>query len=115
MLLASRTAAADFANSEAIHDHIDTVLGRLDLAKLDTDQRRSLRADRLSLSLGILIPIYGSYALEKKMFGGLRPTAVVFDWILGAIVPVRCQKWIGSDQAENGLLASGGGVDCVVH
>lgn len=87
VVLASRIASADFANNETIHAHVDTVVARLDGAKLDPDWRKSLLADRLTLSLGALIPIYGSYELDEKVFGGVRPAAVVFDWILGGIVP----------------------------
>ncbi len=86
-LVASRTAAADLANNEAIHAHIDAMLGHIDAATLDPDARKALQADRATLSLGALIPIYGSYELDHKVFGGVRPSAVVFDWILGGLVP----------------------------
>lgn len=86
-LLVSRSAVADLANNEAIHDHVDRVVLRLEVDKLDPDQRHDLLADRLTLSLSALVPIYGSYCLDHKVFGDVRPAAVVFDWILGGIVP----------------------------
>lgn len=86
-LFASQTAWADLANNEAIHAHIDAVIAGINGATLDPDVRRSLLADRATLSLGALIPIYGSYVLDRKIFGGVRPSAVVFDWILGGLVP----------------------------
>ena len=88
LLLASRVASADLANNEGIHAHVDAMLSHVDVAALDAGRRRSLLADRLTLNLDILIPIVGSCALEEKVFGGLRPSAVVFDWILGGVLPV---------------------------
>lgn len=87
LLVAARTASADFANNEAIHAHVDSLVASTDGAALAPDARRALRADRGTLTLGALIPIYGSYELDHKVFGGVRPAAIVFDWLLGGIVP----------------------------
>jgi len=75
-------ARADMMNNEAIHAHIDRLL-----AEGRPPDAGALRANRLTLDLGLLVPIYGSIALDRKLFGGVRPSAVVFDWVLGGIVP----------------------------
>jgi hypothetical protein len=77
-------ARADLMNNEAIREHVDEVLAD---GSLDASRVRALRADRLTLDLGLLVPIYGSIALDRKVFGGVRPSAVVFDWVLGGIAP----------------------------
>lgn len=81
-LMISRIAVADLANNEALHAHVDDVVRRSDKA------HRPPPADRWKLSLGVLIPIFGSYELDTQMFGGIRPAAVIFDWILGGAAPV---------------------------
>ncbi len=83
----SRSARADLANNELIHEHVDAVTRNVDRASLDPVATRALMADRLTLSLGVLAPGYGSYVLDRKVFGSLRPAAVVCDWILGGFVP----------------------------
>lgn len=85
-LLVSRTAGADLANNEAIHAHVDDVVAHLEhgaSAKHDP----SLWAERLALNLGVLVPVYGSIRLDRKVFGSIRPAAVVFDWTLGGLAP----------------------------
>lgn len=86
--LAPRVASADALNNEGIHAHVDAMTIRADGAPFDASRRPSLLADRLTLSLEMLVPIVGSCALEQKVFGEVRPSAVVFDWILGGVVPL---------------------------
>ena len=74
-------------NNEAIHAHVDQLLAGVDVSTIDASRVHDLRANRLTLDLGLLVPIYGSIALDRKVFGGVRPSAVVFDWVLGGIVP----------------------------
>ncbi|MEP6859826.1 MAG: hypothetical protein ABJE66_04350 [Deltaproteobacteria bacterium] len=88
VLASPSLARADLANNEAIHEHVDAVVAGVDVTALDPARTRALLADRLTLSLGALVPIYGSYKLDHKVFGDVRPAAVVFDWILGGFVPV---------------------------
>jgi hypothetical protein len=77
----SAPARADIMNNEAIREHVDALFadGSLEASRL--------RAHRLTLNLGLLVPVYGSIALDRKVFGGIRPSAIVFDWVLGGIVP----------------------------
>jgi hypothetical protein len=84
----ARVAYGDLANNEAIHDHVDDVVRSVERAKLDPARRAALFANRLELSASALVPIYGSLQLDRKVFGGVRPAAVVFDWILGGVAPV---------------------------
>jgi hypothetical protein len=87
LVLVSRVASADLANNEAIHAHVDELLPPAAVAALAAPAREALLATRWSLSLGALIPIYGSYALDHKVYGGIRPAAIAFDWILGGVAP----------------------------
>jgi hypothetical protein len=82
------TAHADLLNHELLRAHVDAELAHLDVAKLDADQREALYAPRLSLTVGLLVPGFGSYRLEQRMFGGIRPSGIVFDWVLGGAAPV---------------------------
>jgi len=77
--LACAGCGADLLNNQAIHAHVD------DLLQHDPADARP--ADRLTLSAGALVPIYGSYELDHRVFGSVRPSAIIFDWILGGLVP----------------------------
>ncbi len=68
-------------NDAAIHAHVDAQLAG------DPASARPID-DRVALAAGALVPIYGSYRLDHRVFGGVRPSAIVFDWVLGAIVPL---------------------------
>ncbi len=77
-MLAASPARADMMNDEALHAHVDAVLAE----GAPTD------VSRVSLSLGVLVPIFGTTRLDRAMFGEVRPTAVLVDWILGGLVPL---------------------------
>ncbi|MBA2545133.1 MAG: hypothetical protein H0V17_36150, partial [Deltaproteobacteria bacterium] len=50
LVFASRVASADLMNNDAIHAHVDAMLARDEIARLDEKGRRALRADRVTLS-----------------------------------------------------------------
>jgi hypothetical protein len=70
---------ADLLNNAAIHAHVDD--------QLQHDPVDARPADRFTLTAGALVPIYGSYELDHRVYGSVRPSAIVLDWILGGIVP----------------------------
>jgi hypothetical protein len=78
IVLAASTSRADVLNHELLRKHVDQLAehGAVD------------EAPRVSLVLPTLIPGIGTYRVEKRVFGGLRPAGVVFDWGLGGAVPV---------------------------
>ena len=78
-VLASRVASADLLNNEGIHAHVDAQLAAGVTPEL---------ADHLTFSLEALVPILGSYELDQRVYGSTRPSGVIFDWILGGIVPL---------------------------
>jgi hypothetical protein len=92
-------ASADLANNEALHDHVDA-LARTRVGVMG-EVREALFADRLTLSLGALIPIFGTYRLDEKVFGSVRPSAIVFDWVLGGAAPLV----LGVVALEGGALS----------
>lgn len=77
-LLAASPARADLLNDAALHAHVDAEVARGEVAEVG----------HLGLSLGALVPVLGSYRIDQAMFGELRPTAVVIDWILGGLLPL---------------------------
>ncbi|MGE0871511.1 MAG: hypothetical protein AB7P03_23330 [Kofleriaceae bacterium] len=85
--LTGAEAQADLANHELLHKHLDDEFATLDLASLTPEQREELYAPRLSLTLGLLVPVYGTYRLDNRVFGSMRPAGVIFDWIAGGLVP----------------------------
>ncbi len=87
-LSTSSVAQADLANNEGIREHVDAILIGVEPNRLDPARVRALLANRLTLNLAVIVPIYGSYKLEHKVFGSMRPAGIVVDWILGGLVPV---------------------------
>jgi hypothetical protein len=83
----ARAASADMMNNEALHAHADEVVAAAPPAS-EPDARAALFADRVTLSLGALVPVFGTYRLDHRVFGGVRPSAIVFDWVLGGGVPI---------------------------
>ena len=71
--------SADLLNHELLRRHVD---------QLFADQHDVPPAPRASLVAGTLIPGFGTYRVEQRVFGGLRPAGVVFDWGLGGIAPL---------------------------
>ncbi len=69
-------------NNAEIHAHVDDVVVR--------DRAHAVAADRFALSAGALVPIFGTYRLDHRVFGSVRPSAIAFDWVLGGIAPVAC-------------------------
>ena len=67
------------STTRGFHAHVDDLLQH--------DPANARAANRWELSAGVLVPIYGSYELEHRVYGSVRPTAIVLDWILGGLVP----------------------------
>jgi hypothetical protein len=88
VVVAAGTARADLVNHELLRAHVDHVFAGVDVPQLTPQQREALYADRLSLMAGTLVPILGTWRVENKVFGGLRPAGVIFDWTLGGFVPL---------------------------
>ena len=70
---------ADLLNNQLIHTHVDDMLAH--------DPTDAQPANRFVLNLGVMIPILGSYELDHRVFGSVRPSAIAADWIAGGIVP----------------------------
>ncbi|MGE0550151.1 MAG: hypothetical protein AB7R00_24000 [Kofleriaceae bacterium] len=87
ILLTAPRAHADLANHELLHKHLDEEFAKLDISSLTPEQREDLYAPRLSLTLGLLVPIYGTYRMEMRMFGSIRPAGIILDWFAGGVVP----------------------------
>jgi hypothetical protein len=86
--LVPRAASADLTGSQGIRDHVALTVSRLDVTALDARDKDALLAHRVTLNLGLLVPCYGSYTLDTKVYGELRPSAILFDWVLGGAAPV---------------------------
>ncbi|MEO6776351.1 MAG: hypothetical protein ABI467_25640 [Kofleriaceae bacterium] len=70
---------ADVLNNAAIHAHVAELVAH--------DRAHAVPANRWALTAGALVPIFGSYELDTRVYGGLRPSAIVIDWILGGLLP----------------------------
>ncbi len=88
VVCASTPARADVLGHDRLRAHVDDMFAHLDVATLDAQQRDDLYASRTAITAGLFVPMFGSYRLEHQMFGELRPSAIVFDWVLGGLVPI---------------------------
>lgn len=66
------------------HDRLEAHVAALDITGTTYDQ---LDTSRITFSLTALVPGYGTYRLEKRVFGEVRPAGIVGDWVLGGLVP----------------------------
>jgi hypothetical protein len=85
LVAGAHAAHADMMNNEALHAHADEIAAT---APSDPAAREALYADHVTLSLGALVPVLGTYRLDHQVFGSVRPSAIEFDWILGGAVPL---------------------------
>ncbi len=72
------TGHADLVNNELLHTHVD---------RLVAQPHGDLFASHLTVTASALVPILGTYLLDEQVFGSVRPSAVVFDWVLGGVAP----------------------------
>ena len=78
LLVLAGTAHADLVNNTLLHAHVDELVAK---------PHGDLAASHVTLTLGALVPIYGTYQLDERVFGSVRPSAMLFDWFLGGIAP----------------------------
>jgi hypothetical protein len=79
LALVAAGCGADLLNNQGIHDHVDDLVAH--------DRTDAVPANRWLLDAGALVPFLGSYELDHRVYGSVRPSAIVVDWILGGIVP----------------------------
>lgn len=73
-------ARADLLSHDRLRSHVAALdVGRTTYDELDTS--------RITFSLSALVPGFGTYRLERRVFGEVRPAGVLGDWILGGLVP----------------------------
>jgi hypothetical protein len=60
-------------------------VARLDIS---TTTRAKLDTSRLTFAVTALVPGVGTYRLEKRVFGEVRPAGIVGDWGIGGAVPL---------------------------
>jgi hypothetical protein len=77
-------ARADLLNHDLMRRHVERVLAQTP----DPAQRQRLLAPRASLMAQTLVPALGTWRIERRVFGGLRPAGVVLDWGVGGIAPI---------------------------
>lgn len=81
------TARADLLGHDRLREHVDRMFARTDVRAMDAAQRDAMYLRRPLLTVGLLVPVLGTYRMEQAVFGELRP-AVVIDWVLGGLAPV---------------------------
>ena len=79
---------ANPTGTQKIKDNIDKKLKDIDINSLSMDEKKGMLADQVRLNINMLVPIYGSYVLDNKLYGNIRPPAIIFDWALGGIIPL---------------------------
>jgi len=66
----------DLLNHAALHAHVDEVVAT------------AQPLDHVTTSLELMVPVLGSARLDRAAFGSIRPSGVVFDWVLGGVAPL---------------------------
>jgi hypothetical protein len=80
LLLATQTAHADMLSHDRLRAHVAT----LDISHTT---REELDTSRAAFMATALVPGWGTYRLEKIVFGEVRPAGIIGDWIVGGAVP----------------------------
>jgi hypothetical protein len=78
-LLGLAACGGDMMNNAALRAHVDDLVAH---------GQRPPQLDHLTASAELLVPVLGSTELDRAAYGGIRPSGVVFDWVLGGIAPL---------------------------
>ena len=78
--LVARDAHADMLSHDRLRAHVAT----LDVSHTTRDELDTSRAAFMATAL---VPGWGTYRLEKIVFGEVRPAGIVGDWIVGGALP----------------------------
>jgi hypothetical protein len=80
ILVLAAPARADLLSHDRLRAHVE----RLDIA---TTSFEELDTSRLAFMASALVPGFGTYRLEKRVFGEVRPAGILGDWGVGGAVP----------------------------
>jgi hypothetical protein len=86
IVLLAATARADLLS----HDRLRAHVARLDIAHTTRDE---LDTSRVAFVVSALVPGFGTYRLEKRVFGEVRPAGIIGDWGAGGLVPAGLLVW----------------------
>jgi hypothetical protein len=86
LVVLATTAHADLLS----HDRLRAHVARLDITNTTRDE---LDTSRLAFMVTALVPGYGTYRLEKRVFGEVRPAGIIGDWGVGGAVPAGLLVW----------------------
>ncbi len=76
----------DITGRQAIRDNIDKKLK--DSKALTQSEKKHIRLNPFILNLSILIPVFGTFILDKIFFGKPQISAIIADWIIGGFIPL---------------------------
>jgi hypothetical protein len=86
LVLLATTAHADLLS----HDRLRAYVARLDVANQTYDD---LDTSRVAFVFSAFVPGWGTYRLEKRVFGEVRPAGIIGDWGVGGLVPASLLVW----------------------
>ena len=79
--LSPTAASADLLS----HDRLEAYVAKLDVSNRTYDELDTSRAAFMATAL---VPGWGSYRLEKIVFGEVRPAGIIGDWLVGGALPL---------------------------
>ena len=80
LALSTREVRADMLSHDRLRAHVATIdISHTTRAELDTS--------RAAFMATALVPGWGTYRLEKIVFGEVRPAGIIGDWIVGGALP----------------------------
>ena len=77
--VAFAACGADLLNNTALHAHVDELVAQHESPE---------PLGHVATSLALLVPVLGTYRLDRAAFGSVRPSGVIFDWVLGGLAPL---------------------------
>ena len=80
---------ADLTGESSIHNWVDKKL--LEHSSKVSQGLTTVEvspANHLNLTMMMLLPFLGVWAMERETFGGLRRNGIIFDWIIGGVISI---------------------------
>jgi len=88
------TARADLLSHDRLRAHVAT----LDVTNATYDE---LDTSRVAFVVSALVPGFGTYRLERRVFGEVRPAGIIGDWGIGGALPAGLLAWSFSTDSDD--------------
>jgi len=89
LLCANRLSLAqsNAFHADDVRAYADTVMVTTNLNSISYEKNLKILKRRFPFNAAIAVPVFGTILVDMNMFGEVRRSAVLGDWLLGGVIP----------------------------